>query len=457
VYLSRFFSGRKSRKHAYSPKRRLFESVEKREMMSATPLYDSSTSVAPAAIDKVVVAGDLFNTKVLINASVPVTAFSSQPGAFLPAGFRSDQPVDKELDEPWVGELDFDDREGLIESQNRIWAEIQDALNRYPRDMMGPWFEERWEVYRNITAQIAAIELALDIRGDMQRIRVSKLPSSSGAMGSMPESDNPSGGGSPKQQGPFVKLEGQVDTLGGRGTRPGSGGTLGGGGGAGGTTAGSEGASQKGGPGGGSNGNDNASGWDNSQSGGDHDAKPNSKDGGSGHGAGGGGAGGALAGGQAGGTAGGGGGGGTTYYESRSQRDPWGVVRDGVEVEVERDEDDPNSNPGLPPADESGGGFGGNDLGAAGKLSKPLHGVTPQEKDFVGPAIGSTTGADDKDRPNVNHPGHTSSDSSNDLGNDLPGNRLRGQGGESMVSLGVLLYQRLGVDPGIAYANRKAP
>ena len=27
MYLSRFFSGRKSRKHAYSPKRRLFEFV----------------------------------------------------------------------------------------------------------------------------------------------------------------------------------------------------------------------------------------------------------------------------------------------------------------------------------------------------------------------------------------------------------------------------------------------
>jgi hypothetical protein len=128
-----------------------------------------------------------------------------------------------------------------------------------------------------------------------------------------------------------------------------------------------------------------------------------------------------------------------------------------VEVEVEQDEDQQNSNPGLPSADESRGGSGGNDLGAAGKLSKPLHGVTPQEKDFVGPAVGSTTGADDKDRPNVSHPGHTSSDSSNDLGNDLPGNRLRGQGGESMVSLSVLLYQRLGIDPGIAYANRKGP
>jgi len=124
--------------------------------------------------------------------------------------------------------------------------------------------------------------------------------------------------------------------------------------------------------------------------------------------------------------------GGTTHEQRRSERDPWGYIDDGVEVDVEHTNDDDDGN-GLAPSPEQGGGATGNDLGTIGKLSKGAPGVTQQEMDLVGAAFGTTTGADDKDRPNTGgRPSTNTSDPNRDLGNDVGGRRMRrgtGNGG----------------------------
>lgn len=78
--LSKFFGSQKSRTRFNQPKPRRFESLERREMMSVTPLFYAS-AVQPMRSEQVTVAtfpdvsttGDSF--------SVPVPAFSSRPGA----------------------------------------------------------------------------------------------------------------------------------------------------------------------------------------------------------------------------------------------------------------------------------------------------------------------------------------------------------------------------------------
>ncbi|MBI2839920.1 MAG: hypothetical protein HYX75_16520 [Acidobacteria bacterium] len=69
-----------------------------------------------------------------------------------------------------------------------------------------------------------------------------------------------------------------------------------------------------------------------------------------------------------------------------------------------------------------------NDLGARAHLPEAPRGVTPQQKDFVGPAFAKTSGADDKERPAV---GATSGrPSSNDLHGDVGGpHQLRSSAG----------------------------
>jgi hypothetical protein len=106
---------------------------------------------------------------------------------------------------------------------------------------------------------------------------------------------------------------------------------------------------------------------------------------------------------------------------------------------------------GLPPAEE-GDGPRGNDLGARGKLPQGAPGVTYQQRDLVGSAFGTTTGPDDKDRPNTGGTtNRNTSDPNNDLGDDLPGRRLGGQGGEPGPSFRELFYLWPGVDPEIAH------
>lgn len=373
-------------------------------------------------------------------------------GPDLPPSFQLDQKIDKELDEPFPPAGDGGEAElgALLAGQDRIITEIAYALDQgYPFQLIEAWINERWAAYRRLQLRIDQIRLANAGYRLITTIPVAELPPvGTGGMGGTPESDNPSGGGSPKEQGSVIKMEEQVVTLGGRGTRPGRGRTLGGGGGGGGTNI-PGGAPQKGDDGGGGgNDNDGPGGWEYPQvgGGGDHDSRPRSSDNSGG-------------GGDAGddddnaGEGGGGGDdGGTTTYEPRSAHDPWGYIKYGDDVQAE------HTGAGLPPAEE-GGGTGGNDVGAAGKLSRPAPGVTPQEKDLVGPAIGTATGPDDKERPNVGHPSQTTSDPNNDLGDDLPGNRRRGfgAGGESTVGFREVFYQWLGIDPGITYEGSKDP
>jgi hypothetical protein len=79
--LSRFFGGRKSRKRAHSPKPRLFESLENREMMSVTPLYYSSASLSPAVIEQVSTPMPQPQGTLELLSMPSVPAFSSLPGA----------------------------------------------------------------------------------------------------------------------------------------------------------------------------------------------------------------------------------------------------------------------------------------------------------------------------------------------------------------------------------------
>jgi hypothetical protein len=91
-------------------------------------------------------------------------------------------------------------------------------------------------------------------------------------------------------------------------------------------------------------------------------------------------------------------------------------------------------------------------LGARGKLPQGAPGVTPQQRDLIGPAFGTTTGPDDKDRPNTGGTASpNTSDPNNDLGDDLPGRRLGGHGGEPGPSFREQFYLWLGIDPEIAY------
>jgi hypothetical protein len=71
---------------------------------------------------------------------------------------------------------------------------------------------------------------------------------------------------------------------------------------------------------------------------------------------------------------------------------------------------------------------------------------------LVGRAFGTTTGPDDKARPNTGATGNPStSDPNNELGDDLPGRRMRGQGGESRFGFREVLYRWLGIDPEITH------
>lgn len=139
----------------------------------------------------------------------------------------------------------------------------------------------------------------------------------------------------------------------------------------------------------------------------------------------------------------GGTGGDTTCEQPRSERDPWGYVEDGVDSQMCRDEDT-----GLPPADPATGGGSGDDLGG-GKLSKyKTSGVTQQQKDLVGDAVGKTTGADDKDRPDTSGAsGTVATDQSESRSDDLGSGKLPGRrgGGSIDVSAGDMLLKSLGV------------
>jgi hypothetical protein len=76
------------------------------------------------------------------------------------------------------------------------------------------------------------------------------------------------------------------------------------------------------------------------------------------------------------------------------------------------------------PSTGHGTGRGGNDLGPRGKLPKGTPGVTQQQKDLVGNAVGTTTGADDKERPSTGSRSSNASNSNGDLG-DVGGRRMR--------------------------------
>ncbi|OHB75708.1 MAG: hypothetical protein A2W31_09860 [Planctomycetes bacterium RBG_16_64_10] len=115
-----------------------------------------------------------------------------------------------------------------------------------------------------------------------------------------------------------------------------------------------------------------------------------------------------------------------------------------MEVEVEQ-------TGGLPSSPEEGGGATGNDVGG-GTMPQKIRGVTPRELDFVGPAIATTSGADDKDRPDIgDRPEGDAASPNDDLGNDLPGDRTVGTGGEAANPFRELFYKMLGIDPDIVY------
>jgi hypothetical protein len=106
---------------------------------------------------------------------------------------------------------------------------------------------------------------------------------------------------------------------------------------------------------------------------------------------------------------------------------------------------------GLPPADPStGGGQGGGDVGAAGMLEKyKVKGKTQQEKDLVGPAFGTTTGPDDKERPATGGTsGSVSTDPFDSGADDVGGAGVRGRrsgGGSVDVSAAEELLKALGL------------
>jgi hypothetical protein len=351
---------------------------------------------------------------------------SADPGSVLFSSPQLDQKIDKELDGPF-----FDGPDGtrvtlndLHNQQDLLWESMQYFLDRFGHNQT-TFFHDLWREYLQVTEQITFTELAWDIYW-VQRIPVSKLPDASGGMGSSPESDFPSGGaGSQKEpQRPIIKLEEQVVTLPRSPTTPGSGGTLGGDGN---QDAGDD-HSQKGDDGGGDGSTDDVGtrgGNDNRGSGGDNEPRPDSSDHGNG-----------------GGTEEGDDteDGGTTTEESRSQRDPWGYIDDGTEVEVEHTEQ-------LAPFPEGGRRGGGDDVGAR-RLGKPLPpGVTQQDADLVGPAFGTTTGADDKERPNTGGTsGTVADDPAVSRADDVGGGNLRRSGGGRVdLSAGVELLKKLGL------------
>src|SRR5262245_35230333 len=79
--LSQIFGSRKSRQHSSQPKQRLFESLEKREMMAVTPLYYAAVAGTSNRIEQVAVATFPDTNTTGDSFSVPVPAFSSRPGA----------------------------------------------------------------------------------------------------------------------------------------------------------------------------------------------------------------------------------------------------------------------------------------------------------------------------------------------------------------------------------------
>jgi hypothetical protein len=87
------------------------------------------------------------------------------------------------------------------------------------------------------------------------------------------------------------------------------------------------------------------------------------------------------------------------------------------------------SPPPDPTGDPGGGRSGGGDLGAR-RLSLPWRPITQQQKDLVGPLVGTTTGADDKDRPRTGaRSGSVAGDPTESRANDIGGHRKPGFGG----------------------------
>jgi hypothetical protein len=104
---------------------------------------------------------------------------------------------------------------------------------------------------------------------------------------------------------------------------------------------------------------------------------------------------------------------------------------------------------GLPADPETGSGKGGDDVGGR-KLEKyKVRGVTQQQKDLVGRSFGTTTGADDKERPATGGTsGSVSTDPFNSASDDLGGAGMRGRrsgGGTVDRDAGLELLMRLGL------------
>lgn len=102
---------------------------------------------------------------------------------------------------------------------------------------------------------------------------------------------------------------------------------------------------------------------------------------------------------------------------------------------------------GEDPATGHGGRGGSEDLGARAHLAKAPRGLTQQQKDFVGPAFATTTGADDKERPATG--GTSGKPSTNDLDNDVGGgHRLQSSRGPQAGNLAVDMRPVSPIDPG---------
>ena len=97
------------------------------------------------------------------------------------------------------------------------------------------------------------------------------------------------------------------------------------------------------------------------------------------------------------------------------------------------------------------GGAGGNDIGGSGRIPKGSPDNRSGIQQIVQPGINlfpTTTGADDKERPNTGSSVVSNSTTGNDLGDDLP-YHLSGNGGSVEIEAGkVLLEQIRPINPG---------
>lgn len=103
---------------------------------------------------------------------------------------------------------------------------------------------------------------------------------------------------------------------------------------------------------------------------------------------------------------------------------------------------------GLPGDPETGAGRSGDDLGGGRMAKYKVKGVSQQEKDLIGPAFGTTTGADDEERPAVGGTsGTVATNTSESRANDVGGTNAprRSSGGSVGRFAGEELLRKLGL------------